>query len=136
MASEIQIKIRPLIEAQAVGSLLAGIDPNNPVYTGGTTTVIGPTTAIGAGYLQLELTVTVKPAVPAMAEVWFRGSVNGIDYTNWKYSHSIGESIALTGKYDAGLFFLTYQYIELKIRALGYDFTAGLNAVPILQEIQ
>jgi len=143
MANEILLKSRTTITAQASGALTAGEDPNSGTYTGGAATVIdntydaGTENSLGADYLQLELDVTTAPTTAGGAEVWYRGSEDGTNYTKWKYSHTVGDDIATTAdRYDAGLFFLSYQYTELKVKAVDYGYTATLYATPKLHEAQ
>ena len=142
--SEILQKSRATITAQASGALAAGYDPNSGSYTGGAATVIdntfdgGSENSKGSHFLNLELNVTTAPSTAATAEIWYRGSEDGTNYTKWKYSHTVGEPIVITTatRYSAGLFELTYQYTELKAVAVSYDFTSTLLATPKLYEGQ
>lgn len=145
MPSEALQKSRSRITAQAGGTALtADEDPNSGSYTGGAATTIdntydaGTENAKGADRLNLELDVTADPATAAVAEIWYRGSENNSDWTQWKRSHTVGDSILASGTpwYDAGLFYLEYQYTQLKVVALNYAFTAVLYATPKLSEGQ
>jgi len=144
MANEILQKSRTTITAQASGALTAGFDPSSGSYTGGAATPIdntydaGTENSKGSEWVNLQLNVTTAPATAATAQIWFRGSEDGTNYTKWKYSHTVGDSIlATTGAlYDAGMFQLSYQYTELKVMAISYGFTADLKATPKLMELQ
>jgi len=144
MANEILQKSRDTIPAQASGPLAAGIYPYDTVnYTGGAATVInntlGTENSKGAEWLNLQLNVTIPHAtLPATAQIWFRGSEDGVNYTRFKYSHTVGDSIlaATVALYDAGMFQLSYQYTELKVMAVSYGFTSTLLATPKLMELQ
>jgi len=146
MANEILQKSRATITAQASGALAAGFDPSSGSYTGGAATPIDNTYDAGTENskgsewvnLQLNVTATAHATLPATAQVWFRGSEDGTNFTRWKYSHTVGDSIlaATIALYDAGMFQLSYQYTELKVMAISYGFTADLKATPKLMELQ
>lgn len=144
MANEILQKSRATITAQASGALAAGFDPSSGSYTGGAATLIdntydaGTENSKGSEWLNLQLNVTTAPATAATAQIWFRGSEDGTNFTRWKYSHTVGDSIlaATVSLYDAGMFQLSYQYTELKVMAVSYGFTADLRATPKLMELQ
>jgi len=144
MPNELLQKSRATITAQASGALAAGFDPISGSYTGGAATPIdntydaGTENSKGAEWLNLQLNVTTAPATAATAQIWFRGSEDGTNYTKWKYSHTVGDSIlaATVALYDAGMFQLSYQYTELKVMAISYGFTADLKATPKLMELQ
>jgi len=144
MANEILQKSRPPITPQASGVLTAGFDPNSGSYTGGTATVIdntydaGTENSRGSEWVNLQLNVTNAPATAATAQIWYRGSEDGVNYTRFKYSHTVGDSIlaATVALYDAGMFQLSYQHTELKVMAISYGFTANLLATPKLMELQ
>ena len=149
MANEILIKSRPAITAQDnTVSLDASFDPNSASYTGGTPTVIdntydgGAENAKGADHLNLILIVTTGPATAGGAEIWFSESEDGTNYTKYKYSHTIGDTITATTAgdgiyYAAGMFVLKAQYIKLAVNAVTYDIgDCTLMAYPKLQEMQ
>jgi len=144
MKNELLQKSRATITAQASGALAAGFDPSSGSYTGGAATPIdntydaGTENSKGSEWVNLQLNVTTAPATAATAQIWFRGSEDGTNYTKWKYSHTVGDSIldATIALYDAGMFQLSYQYTELKVMAVSYDFTADLRATPKLMELQ
>lgn len=144
MANEIRQKSRTLVQLQGnTAALTAGEDPNSGSYTGDTPVTLdntfdgGSENGLGADYLQLELDVTTAPGSTASAEVWFRGSNDDINYTRWKYSHTIGDDILTSAaRYDGGVFELTYQYTDLAIVARTAGFNANLNGVPVLPEVQ
>lgn len=144
MANEILQKSRTRITAQGNGTALtADEDLNSASYTGDTSATIdntydgGSENGQGADFLQLELDVTSAPSTAAGAQIWWRGSEDGTNYTQWKYSHTVGDDIALSAaRYDGGLFSLSYQYTQLAVMAVDYAFTAALYATPKLSEVQ
>lgn len=144
MANEILQKSRTRITAQAGGTALAADkNPGEAGYTGGAATAIdntydgGSENGKGADYLQLELDVTSAPGTAGTSSIWYRGSEDNSNWTKWKYSHTVGDSIATAAdRYDGGMFLLSYQYTELKVMADDQVFTATLYATPKLQEVQ
>ena len=141
MANEILQKSRSRIIAQAASSLGADIDPNNPSYAGGSVTTlentIGSTNCNGADFVQIELDITAPPTAAAACEIWWRGSEDGSNWSKWKYSHTVGDTIETTAdRYDGGIFMLSYQYTQLKMKAVDYGYTAVLYATPKLTEVQ
>jgi len=151
--SEIRQKSRTRITAQTNYSgtgFKAGEYPTDTTwntsgnYYGGTPTVIdntfdgGTENGLGAMFLNLELDVTDAPATAATAEIWYSTSEDGTNYTLWKYSHTISESILTTAnRYAAGLFELTAQYTKLAVAAISYDIDAAtLYVTPKLYEAQ
>ena len=145
MANEILLKSRTRIEAQGdSAALTAGEDPNSGSYTGDTPAVLDNRIAAssgepkGAEYLQLELNVTTHAGGDATAEIWDSISEDGTNYTKWRYSHTVGETIlsAATPRCDAGLYVLTAQYTKLAVVAKAVGFNADLLATPKLMEVQ
>lgn len=145
MANEIRLKSRTTITAQDnTAALTAGYDPTSGSYTNlAAVTVIdntydgGSENGLGASFLALELNVTAAPSTAATAEIWYSVSEDGTNYTRYKYSHTVGDSILTsTNRYSAGLFELSAQYTKLAVVAVGYAFTAQLLATPKLAEIQ
>lgn len=144
MANEVLQKSRTRIEAQGnTTALTVDLDPTSGSYTGDTPATLdntydgGSENCKGADYLQLELDVTTPPTTEATAQIWYRGSEDGTNYTKWKYSHTVGDDIATTAdRYDGGLFALRYQYTQLAVVAISYGFNADLLATPKLREIQ
>jgi len=149
MANEVLLKSRAVITAQDnTASLDATYDPNSASYTGGTPAVIdntydgGSENAKGAEHLNLILHVTTGPATAGGAEVWYSESEDSTNYTQWKYSHTVADTITATTDgddvyYDAGLFVLSAQYTKLAINSVDYDIgDCTLFAYPKLMEIQ
>lgn len=144
MANEILQKSRPTLTAQGNGTALtATFDPNSGSYTGATPLVLdntydeGTENCRGSNVLQLELVVTTAPSTATGAQIWYRGSEDGTNYTKWKYSHAIGDTIGTApGRYDGGSFLLEYQYTNLVVMAVSYGFSASLLCTPKLMEIQ
>ena len=147
MASEILVKTRTVIEAQAnTTALTAGADPNNGggTYTGATPVVIdnrltgGSDNSKGAHFLNLELNVTTHSGGDATAEIWYCTSKDASNYTKWRYSHTVGETIlsAATPRCDAGIFELSALCYKLVVVARTVAFTATLSATPVLYEGQ
>ena len=144
MANEILQKSRTRIEAQGnTTALTADENPNSGSYTGDTPISLDNSIDAtgdnprGAEYLRLELNVTTPPTSEAFAQVWWRGSEDNSNWTKWKYSHSVADSIATTSdRYDSGMFLLSYKYTELAIVANDYAFNASLFATPKLMEVQ
>jgi len=143
MATEIWVKSLSTITAQDnTSSLDETYDPNSGSYTGGTSTVINQTSgenAAGAEMLNLILFVDDAPATAGGAEIWYSESEDGTNYTNYRYSHTVGEEIGTTDDiyYDAGLFMLTAQYTKLAVNAVDYDIVdCTLYATPKLMESQ
>lgn len=153
MANEILQKARTRITAQTNYSgtaFKAGGYPTNTTwntsgaYYGGTPAIIdnrisgGSDNGKGANYLTLELDVTTAPASVATAEIWYCISEDGTNYTRWKYSHTVGDTIQTSAaRYAAGLFELTAQYTKLAVVAISFDITAAtLYATPHLVEMQ
>jgi len=143
MAAEIWVKSLSTITAQDnTSSLDETYDPNSGSYTGGTSTVINQTSgenAAGAEMLNLILFVDDAPATAGGAEIWYSESEDGTNYTNYRYSHTVGEEIGTTDDiyYDAGLFMLTAQYTKLAVNAVDYDIVdCTLYATPKLMESQ
>ncbi|HHE65295.1 MAG TPA: hypothetical protein ENL09_04660 [Bacteroidetes bacterium] len=143
MANEILLKSRTTITAQGDGTALtADVDPNG-AYTGDTPVVLdntydgGTENCFGADYLNLELNVTTAPGTEANAEIWYSISEDGTNYTKWKYSHTVGDAIAISAdRYAAGIFFLSANYTKLVVVAKDYGFNAQLLATPKLHEAQ
>lgn len=144
MANEILQKSRTRITAQGNATVLtADEDPNSGSYTGDTPATLdntydaGTENCKGADYLQLELDVTTAPSTAGTAQIWYRGSEDGANYTKWKYSHTVGDDITTSiDRYDGGLFALSYQYTQLAVVAINYGFNADLLATPKLRELQ
>lgn len=144
MATEAWIKSLTTITAQDndATSLDETYDPNNASYTGVTPTVINQTSggnAAGAGHVNLELEVTDAPTTEGGAEIWYSQSEDGTNYTRYKYSHTIGDAIAVTDayRYDGGIFYLDAAYTKLVVNAVSYDIPdCTLYATPKLPEAQ
>lgn len=146
MANELLQKTRPQVVAQdSTAALTAGYDPNSGSYTnGGAVTTVdntydgGSENARGAAALNLRLNVTSGPSTDATAEVWYRQSNDNSNWTYWKYSHTVGDTITASTarRYSAGMFMLSENYTQLAVKALSYGFTAQLLATPILFEAQ
>lgn len=143
MANEVWLKSGTTITAQDnTSSLDTDYDPNSGSYTGGTPTVIrndSGQNAAGAEWLNLEFFVDDAPATEGGAEVWYSESEDGTNYTQYRYSHTIGDAIGTTDDlwYDAGLFLLKAKYTKLAINAVDYDIVdCTLYATPKLPEIQ
>ena len=98
----------------------------------------GSENMIGCSDVTLLLDVTAEPSTDATAEVWYRISQDGTDWSDWRYSHTVGATIASAAAdlYDAGLFELVAPYCELKIKAIDYGFTCTLYAQGNRPEIQ
>src|SRR6056297_2234580 len=141
MANEILQKSRSRITAQSSSALTADEYPGDGSYTLTTNcTTIDNTYdggSKGAEYLQLELDVTSAPGTIAGAQIYWRGTEDGgTKWTKWKYSHTVGDDIATSADfYDAGVFVMTYQEVQLAVSAVDYDFTSVLYATPKLPEI-
>jgi hypothetical protein len=146
MANEILIKSRAAITAQDnTASLDASYDPNHASYTGGTPEEIdntydgGTENAKGADYLNLILFVDDAQATAGGAEIWYSESEDGTNYTRYRYSHTVGETLSTTDDlyYDAGIFVLKAQYTKLAVNAVDYDIPdCTLMAYPKLPELQ
>ena len=153
MANEILQKSRTRITAQTnytSTAFKAGEYPTDATwntsgnYYGGEPTVIdntydgGSENSKGAMFLSLELDVTDAPASAATAEIWYSVSEDGTNYTRWKYSHTVGDTIQTTAaRYSAGIFELTAQYTKLAVVAISFDIDAAtLYATPKLVELQ
>ena len=146
MANEVLIKSRAAITAQDnTASLDATYDPNSASYTGQAPTVIdnrisgGSDNAKGADYLNLILFVDDAQATAGGAEIWYSESEDETNYTRYRYSHTIGETLSDTDDlyYDAGIFVLKAQYTKLAVHAVGYDIPdCTLFAYPKLPELQ
>lgn len=107
-------------------ALSAGLDPNEPAYTGDTPATIdnrhletatGSVTK-GADYLNLELEVTAAHATNnAVTEVWYQEAEDPLKWSKWKYSHTIPDSIiaAVVDHYDAAAFELNARYTKLAV---------------------
>lgn len=141
MPNEILQKSRTRITAQGNGTALtATYNPSSGSYTGDTPTTLDNTydgNCKGADFFQLELDVTSAPATATTAQIWYRGSEDGTNYTGWKYSHTVGDNITTSAaRYDAGLFSMSFQYVQLAVMAVTYGFTAALYVTPKLMEAQ
>jgi hypothetical protein len=145
MANEILIKSRTRIEAQGgTAAFTAGEDPNSGSYTGDTPVELDNRISAstgepkGADHLQLELNVTTHAGGDATAEIWDSISEDGTNYTKWRYSHTVGETIlsAATPRCDAGVYVLRAQYTKLAVVARSVGFNAELLATPKLPELQ
>ena len=153
--SEVLIKSRAVITCQAKNATYAfqaGEFPtdatwntNDTVYCGGTPTIIdntyndGTENGKGADYLNLHLLVADAPATAATVQVWYSESEDGTNYTQYKYSHTVGDTIGTTDgfRYDAGMFVLKAQYTKLVLAAVGYDIPdMTLLGYPKLNTIQ
>ena len=142
MPNEILVKSRARITAQANGTALTAAKDPNLDYTGDAPAVLNNTIAAvnckGADSLQLELEVTTHAGGATTAEIWYSISEDGTNYTYWKYSHTVGNTIAsaATGMFDAGIFVLSAQYTKLAVVARAVAFNANLLATPKLYEAQ
>ncbi len=144
MANEVLLKSRTRIEAQGnATALTATYDPNSGSYTGDTPIVLNnkytaSENCYGASLLQLELDVTTHAGGDTSAEIWYSISEDGTNYTKWKYSHTVGDTIlsAVTDRFDAGIFQLSAQYTKLAVVAVAVAFNADLLATPKLMEAQ
>ena len=145
MANEILQKSRSRITAQSASALTADEYPGDGSYstTGNCATLDntidgGSENSQGADVVQLELDVTSAPGTAASAQIYWRGSEDGgTTWTKWKYSHTVGGDIATSAdRYDAGIFVMTYQAVQLAVSAVDYDFTSVLYATPKLYEVQ
>jgi len=142
MANEILLKSRTRIEAQGnATALTATFDPNSGSYTGDTPAVLSNVYAAncsGADWLQLELDVTTHAGGDTTAEIWYSISEDGTNYTKWKYSHTVGDTIlsAITPRLDAGIFYLSALYVKLAVVAVTVAFNADLLVTPKLHEAQ
>jgi len=73
------------------------------------------------------------------AEIWYSESEDGTNYTRYRYSHTVGETLSTTDDlyYDAGIFVLKAQYTKLAVNAVDYDIPdCTLMAYPKLPELQ
>lgn len=159
MVAEILLKSRAAITCQAKNATYAfqaGEYPTDAtwntgdtVYCGGTPTVIdntydgGSENAKGADYLNLILLVTTGPTTTATTvQVWYSESEDGTNYTQYKYSHTVGDTIAITTagdgvRYDAGVFVLKAQYTKLALATVTTDVPdMTLYGYPKLYEAQ
>ena len=146
MANEVLLKSRAAITAQDNSSNLdEDFDPNSASYTGQAPAVIdnrisgGSDNAKGADYLNLILFVDDAQATAGGAEIWYSESEDGTNYTRYRYSHTVGETLSTTDDlyYDAGIFVLKAQYTKLAVNAVSYDIPdCTLFAYPKVAEIQ
>jgi len=145
MPSELRNKSRARITAQSSSALTAGQYPEDGSYSATSncqtldnTYDVGTENCLGAHYLNLELDVTTAPSTAATADIYWRGSEDGgTTWTDWRYSHTVGKAIKTTAdRYGAGKFMLSYDYTELAVAAVGYNFTSTLYATPKLIEAQ
>ena len=145
MATEFRQKSRTRITAQSSSALTAGQYPEDGSYsaTSNCTTLDntydgGSENCLGADYVNLERDVTSAPSTAATADIYWRGSEDGgTTWTDWKYSHTVGKDIKTSAdRYGAGRFMLNYQYTQLAVASVGYNFTSTLYATPKLIEAQ
>ena len=146
MANEVWVKSLSTITAQDNTAILdATYDPNSASYTGGTPEVIDQSSgenAAGAEMVNLELLVTQGAATDCTAEIWSSESEDGTNYTEYKYSHKVGDTIIQTtggdgNRYDAGLYDLKAKYTKLAVNSSGDDIDdCTLYATPKVPEIQ
>lgn len=145
MATEFRQKSRNRITAQSSSALTAGQYPEDGSYTLTTNCTTldntydgGSENCLGADYVNLELDVTSAPSTTATADIYWRGSEDGgTSWTDWRYSHTVGTNIKTTAdRYSVGRFMLNYQYTQLAVASVGYDFTSTLYATPKLIEAQ
>ena len=145
MATEFRQKSRTRITAQSSSALTAGQYPEDGSYsaTSNCTTLDntydgGSENCLGADYVNLELDVTSAPSTAATADIYWRGSEDGgTTWTDWRYSHTVGKSIATSAdRYSAGMFILKCQATQLAVASVGYNFTSVLYATPKLIEAQ
>ena len=145
MATEFRQKSRTRFTAQSSSALTAGQYPGDGSYSATTNCTTldntydgGSENCLGADYVNLELDVTSAPTTAATAEVYWRGSEDGgTNWTDWRYSHTVGTNIKITAdRYSAGMFMLKYQVTQLAVASVGYDFTSTLYATPKLIEAQ
>lgn len=145
MATEFRQKSRSRFTAQSSSALTAGQYPEDGSYSATTNCTTldntydgGSENCLGADYVNLELDVTSAPSTVATAAIYWRGSEDGgTSWTDWRYSHTVGKDIKTTAdRYGAGRFMLNYQYTQLAVASVGYDFTSTLYATPKLIEAQ
>ncbi len=138
--SEFLRKSLALLTAQSNGTALAaGFDPNSGSYTGDTGLVLnrdislGSENCYGADTIKLHADVTTAPTTAGSLEVWYAESLDGTNYTRWRYSHTVGEEIDTSvARYDAGEFELRAMYTQLQLVARDYALTVSLLGVPEL----
>ena len=146
MANEVLLKSRAAITAQDNPNPLdTDYNPLHASYAGGESAVIdntydgGSENAKGADYLNLILFVDDAQATAGTAEIWYAESEEGTNYTRYRYSHTVGETLSTTDDlyYDAGIFVLKAQYTKLAVNAVSYDIPdCTLFAYPKVAEIQ
>ncbi len=145
MANEILKKSRSRITAQSSSALTADQYPEDGSYSADSNCTTldntydgGTENCKGADFVNLELDVTSAPATAGSADIYYRGSEDGgTTWTDWRYSHTVGKAIATSAdRYDAGIFVLTYQAVQLAVAATAYGFTSVLYATPKLPELQ
>jgi len=145
MPTELRKKSRDRITAQSSSALTAGQYPGdgsyslttncltiNNAYSAGTENGLGASLVV----LELDLTNVAKPTADASAKIYSRGRKAGGSWTKWKYSHTVPDTLIATtvDLYDAALFELMYDEVQLAVAAVGYDFDCTLYATPTLME--
>lgn len=145
MATEFRQKSRDRITAQSSSALIGDEYPEDGSYTATSNSATldntydgGSENCLGADYVNLELDVTAAPNTTSTAVIYWRGSEDGgTNWTDWRYSHTVGKAIKTSAdRYSAGRFMLSYQYTQLAVASVGYNFTSTLYATPKLIEAQ
>ena len=145
MSAELRQKSRPRITAQSSSALVAGQYPEDGSYsttsnceTLDNTYEEGTENCRGADYVNLELDVTTAPSTAATADIYWRGSEDGgTTWTDWRYSHTVGKAIKTSAdRYSASIIPLRYDFTQIAVAAVGYNFQSTLYATPKLIEAQ
>ena len=134
MANEIRNKYRSSVTAQASAAISAD------AYSTGTQDVIDVSASsgdyVGCQALDCYINVTSAPSTAATCELYMEASYDGgSNYADEEYCLSC-EVPTSTGRYHLGLLTGLPGTCKLKIKAIDYGFTASLEVVPILFEVQ
>ena len=115
------------IVAQASDTITAGN------LSGGATTPLDKASsgnADGAVWFDCYVNVTGVPSTAATCEMYIEGSPDGTNYAYNEYALSCAVPTS-TGRYHIGALLITPRKFLAKIKAVGYDFTASLEVVPV-----
>lgn len=125
--SRIYERYGSVIVAQASDTITAGS------LSGGAITPIDKDAsgnADGAMWFDCYANVTGAPGTAATCEMYIEGSPDGTEYAVSEFSLSCAVPTA-SGRYHLGPLLITPRKFKAQLKAVGYDFTASLDVVPV-----
>jgi hypothetical protein len=134
MPNLIPTTYKTAITAQASAAITAGSDS-----AGSLTTIDNSKTGNGGGCFGYKcfVNVTVAPSGgAAIARVKYAGISTGTPTKFGAGSLAVSIPDGVTGEFEAGDIYSPAPLSQVKLAAVNYGFTASLNVVPMLPEVQ